>query len=251
VSRARAAVHGGRRLPREAAAASRGLERSATGVRRLMRENGLSIAFLALFSVALFVGQGLAGRNAYNAEQREHGQREVGYAEYLTTSSFIEATAENWESEFLEMMLFTTLTALLFQKGSAESKRFEEPPEDLDAAARRKDAPWPVRRGGWVRRAYAYSLSLAFLALLVGAFIVHAASGARKENEENREHGNPERVTALEFVSTSQFWFQSFQNWESEFMGLSSMILLSIWLRHRDSSESKKVGDPHTKTGKS
>ena len=251
MSRTRVEAHGGRRLPREAAAVSRGLERSKTGIRRLLRENGLSLAFLSLFLLALFAGQGITGRNAYNEEQREHGQPTVGYAEYLTTPNFIEAMAENWESEFLEMMLFTTLTALLFQKGSAESKKFGEPLEDLDAAARRRDAPWPVRRGGWICRVYAYSLSLAFLLLFLGIFFVHAAAGARKENQENQEHGNPERVTTLGFISTSQFWFQSFQNWESEFMGLSSMIVLSIWLRHRDSAESKKVGDPHSKTGKS
>ncbi|HEV8202554.1 MAG TPA: DUF6766 family protein [Candidatus Polarisedimenticolia bacterium] len=251
MNRAHVEVHGGRRPPREAAAVSRGLERSTTGIRRLLRDNGLSLAFLGMFLLALFAGQGLAGRNAYNEEQREHGQPEVGYGAFLKTPDFIEALSENWESEFLEMMLFTTFTALLVQKGSAESKDPREPPEDLEAAARRKDAPWPVRRGGWICRIYAYSLSLAFLVLFLGIFFVHAASGAGKQNEENRQHGNPERVTTLEFLSTSQFWFQSFQNWQSEFMGLTSMIVLSIWLRHRDSAESKKVGDPHSKTGKS
>ena len=113
---------------------------------------------------------------------------------------------ENWESEFLEMLLFATLTAILFQKGSAESKKLDGEPEDEEASARRKDAPWPVRKGGWIREIYAYSLSLTFLALLVLTFILHAVSGARRENEENRMQGKPERVTTIEFLSSSKFW---------------------------------------------
>jgi hypothetical protein len=234
-----------------AAAIERRAESGAFAIRRFVHENGLSIAFLSLFFLALVFGQGLAGHHAYNDEQRRHGQPEVTYAQYLLSASFIEATAENWESEFLEMMLFTILTAILFQKGSAESKPLDEPDEDLEAAARRRDAPWPVRRGGLARALYARSLSLIFLVLLVATFFLHAASGARRETQENLAHGNLEQVGALEFIGTSKFWFQSFQNWQSEFLGISSMVVFSIWLRQRGSAESKKVGDPHSKTGKS
>jgi len=234
-----------------AAAVRRRAASGATAIRRFFHDNGLSVAFLTLFLLALVFGQGLAGHHVYNDEQRQHGQPEVTYAQYLTSADFIEAMAENWESEFLEMLLFTILTAILVQKGSAESKEPDEPEEDLEAAARRPDAPWPVKRGGLIRALYARSLSLVFLVLLVATFFVHAASGARRENEENLAHGDTGRVGALEFIGTSKFWFQSFQNWQSEFLGISSMVLFSIWLRQRGSAESKRVGDPHSKTGKS
>jgi len=43
--------------------------------------------------------------------------------QYLRSDHFLEATMENWESEFLQMFGFVVFTAFLFQKGSAESKQ--------------------------------------------------------------------------------------------------------------------------------
>ena len=78
-------------------------------MKRMLRENGLSIVWLGLFFFAFIVGQIATGRLEYNNDQREHSQPEVGFAEYLTTPHFIEATMENWESEFLQMFLFVAL----------------------------------------------------------------------------------------------------------------------------------------------
>ncbi|HEX5708632.1 MAG TPA: DUF6766 family protein [Pyrinomonadaceae bacterium] len=222
-------------------------------MRRFFRENGLSLVWLGLFFFTFIFGQSYFGYREYNEDQREHGQSAVTYAEYLATPHFVEATMENWESEFLQMFLFVALTAILYQKGSAESKKLDEKePVDRDPRLSRnkKDAPWPVRRGGLVLRVYEHSLSLAFLLLFLACFLLHAAGGARHYNEEQSAHGQSERVTTFGYMATSRFWFESLQNWQSEFLAVGSMVILSIFLRQRGSPESKPVDAPHSQTGK-
>lgn len=222
-------------------------------MKTLLRNNGLSIAFIGLFMITWLLGQTITGFNVYNEDQRDHSQPEIAFGEYLTTPHFAEATAENWESEFLQMFLFVVLTSFLFQKGSAESKDPEKK-EDVDKdpvqGGSKDDAPWPVRRGGWVLKLYKYSLGLALLALFLISFAMHAAGGAQLYNEEQRDHGNAEQVSALQYVTKSQFWFESFQNWQSEFLSVGAMVVLSIFLRHKGSPESKPVDAPHNETGK-
>jgi hypothetical protein len=222
-------------------------------MKRILRENGLSIVWLGLFFITFIVGQSVSGYLHYNNEQREHRQPEVGYVEYLTTPHFVEATMENWESEFLQMFLFVALTAFLYQKGSAESKKLdEEEPVDRDPrlSKDKSRAPYPVRKGGAILKLYEHSLSLAFLILFLICFFLHAAGGAREYNQEQSEHGSAERVTTLEYVATSRFWFESLQNWQSEFLAVGMMVVLSIWLRQKGSPESKPVDAPHSQTGK-
>ena len=222
-------------------------------MRRLLRENGLSIVWLGLFFVTLIFGQGVAGHHEYNSDQKEHGRPEATYVEYIQSAHFVEATMENWESEFLQMFLFVVLTACLYQKGSAESKKLdEEEEEDRDPrrSKNRKDAPWPVRKGGLVLKLYENSLSLVFLVLFLGSLLLHAAGGAREYNQDQAEHGSAERVTTLQYMATSRFWFESLQNWQSEFLAVGLMVVLSIWLRQKGSPESKPVDAPHGQTGK-
>lgn len=220
---------------------------------KLLRNNGLSIAFIGMFLVAWLAGQTIAGLNVYNEDQRDHGQSEISLSQYLTTYHFGEATAENWESEFLQMFMFVVLTSFLFQKGSAESKdpdKKEDVDKDPEHEGITKDAPWPVRKGGWALKLYKYSLSLALLIIFLICFALHAVSGAGAYNEEQQAHGNAEQVTALQYVTKSQFWFESFQNWQSEFLSVGAMVVLSIFLRHKGSPESKPVDAPHNETGK-
>ena len=219
-------------------------------MRRLLRENGLSIVLLSAF-IAFWIGQSVAGRREYNDEQQAHGQAEVAYSEYLTSAHFWEATTENWESEFLQIFFYVLLTAFLYQKGSAESKKLDEPePVDRDprASRHRPDAPWPVRRGGLALKLYEHSLSLAFLGCFLVAITLHAVSGAKDYSDEQVAHGEPP-VSALDYVVTSRFWFESFQNWQSEFLSIAMVVLLSIFLRQRGSPESKPVDSPHSETG--
>ena len=95
------------------------------GLKRMWRNNGLSLVMLALF-VACWVGQSVAGFRHYNEDQREHGQPQVSYGAYLRSGEFLEATFENWESEFFQMAAFVVLAGLLVQRGSGESKDPDE-----------------------------------------------------------------------------------------------------------------------------
>jgi hypothetical protein len=219
-------------------------------MRRVLRENGLSIVLLSLF-LLFWLGQSVAGHREHNSDQQEHNQPQVDYLSYLGTAHFWEATAENWESEFFQMFGYVLLTAFLFQKGSSESKKLDEPePVDRDPRrSKRKNAPWPVRRGGFVLKLYENSLSLVFLLFFLISISMHAVAGARVYNEEHLEHGQPEHLDMLQYAGTSRFWFESFQNWQSEFLAIAAMVTLSIFLRQRGSPESKPVDSPHDQTG--
>ena len=162
-------------------------------MRSWIRDRGLLLANLALF-VVFFGGMIIAGAQVYNNDQSEHGQGAVSLGQYLGTSDFVEATFENWESEFLQMGMYVVLTAYLFQRGSSESKPIDEPaPQDEDPrdSADDPNAPWPVRRGGWWLKVYENSLSGLFFVLFLASFAAHAAGGARAYSEENLLHGQP------------------------------------------------------------
>jgi hypothetical protein len=219
-------------------------------MRRLLRENGLSIVLMLLFLI-FWVGQSVAGHREYNSEQREHGQPEVAFGSYLSTAHFWEATAENWESEFFQMFGYVILTAMLYQKGSSESKKPDETePVDRDPRRhKRKDAPWPVRRGGLILTLYENSLSLAFLLFFLISILMHAVAGAGVYNDEQAAHGQPGHLSVLQYAGTSRFWFESLQNWQSEFLAIAAMVVFSIFLRQRGSPESKPVDSPHDQTG--
>jgi hypothetical protein len=219
---------------------------------RIFRDNGLSIVLTALFLLCLG-GQSVAGHREYNAEQRDHGEPAVGYGAYLGSAHFWEALTENWESEFLQLFGYVMLTAALYQRGSAESKDPDAKSEPVDRSGRagraKPGAPWPVRRGGIALKLYEHSLSLAFLVLFAGTISMHAASGAREYNADQAAHGSASHLSALQYAGTPRFWFESMQNWQSEFLALLAMVVLSIFLRQRGSPESKPVDAPHSETG--
>lgn len=215
------------------------------------RENALSLVTLALF-LAAGLGQIAFGYMAHNQDLSELGQAPLPFADYLISGHFIEALFENWESEFLQMGLFVWLSAHLQQRGSAESKPLDEPFEgDEDPRQHQHDAgaPWPVRRGGWALWLYERSLAAAFLGLFVLSLMLHAIGGCMAENEHRAAQGlQSESLT--QFVASSEFWFQSFQNWQSEFLAVFSIVTLTIFLRQRGSPQSKPVAAPHSATGK-
>jgi hypothetical protein len=217
----------------------------------MWRNNNLSIVLFLLFLLSL-AGHAVSGWKAYNEEQREHGQPQVAFSAFLATSEFGETVFENWESEFLQMGFYVILTVFLYQRGSSESKKHDgtdEVEEDPRAHRDDPDVPGPVRAGGWRLSLYKYSLSLAFLTLFVVSFVGHAAAGARRHNAEQRNHGQSEPVTTLQYMQTPQFWYESFQNWQSEFLAVLAIVVLSIRLRQWGSPESKPVHAPHSDTG--
>lgn len=220
-------------------------------MRRFIREHSLSIVTLGAFLVIWLGGQTWAGHRAYNEEQRSHGEPTVSLGEYITRAHFGEATFENWESEFLQMGIYVLLTAWLVQRGSAESKPPEGDPKlDEDPRNHRDDpdAPWPVRHGGWPLRIYEHSLGIVMLCLFLLALTGHLVTGAHEFNAEQLAHGEPQ-VSTIGYLFRSQFWFESLQNWQSEFFAVGSLVILSVYLRERGSPESKPVHAPHDATG--
>jgi hypothetical protein len=214
------------------------------------RRHALGTACLAFFALFCFA-QSLTGWVVHNHDAQDHHEATISYTDYLTTGDFVEATFENWESEFLQMAAYIMLTAYLVQRGSAESKDPDsesENDENPEAHRRDPDAPWPVRRGGTWLRLYENSLFVAFFVLFLGSMIGHALGGTAAHNAEQAAHGGV-AISVFEFVRTGDFWFQSFQNWQSEFLAVFSIVMLTIFLRQRGSPESKPVHAPHARTG--
>jgi hypothetical protein len=210
----------------------------------VLRDNGLSLVLLALF-VVCWLAQIATGFSARNEELKDHGLRAISLVQYVSSGHFLEATFENWESEFLQMGLFVLLTVRLYQRGSSESNPPEKKEEERPSpAAVPSDAPWPMRRGGWARKLYEHSLSLVLLALFAVSFALHAWGGFKNDNEERALSHLP-LETFGEFIGSAQFWFESFQNWQSEFLAVLSIVVLSIFLRERGSAQSKELTTPH------
>jgi hypothetical protein len=217
-------------------------------MRKFIRNNSLSIVFLFLFFFSLS-GQLFTGLKEFNKERKEQGQFPLGVIKYIHSGHFIQATFENWESEFLQMALFVVLTISLRQKGSSESKKCEGPEEvDREPSAKRKNAPWAVKKGGIILKIYKYSLTIALLILFLFSFFFHFCGSMQNENEELAlKHLPPE--TTMHYLGSSRFWFESFQNWQSEFLSVFAIVVLSVFLRQKGSPQSKPVDAPDMETG--
>jgi hypothetical protein len=210
------------------------------------RNQGLTLTMLGLFLV-FWAGQTLTGRHEFNDDREKRGQPALSLSGYVRSAHFVEATAENWESEFFQMFVYIFATAFLYQKGSAESKdpRKKHVHHIDKSGTLGPDAPWPARRGGWVLYVYEHSLSLAFLVMFLIAFALHIWGGEKNYNQELVADGKTP-LTVMGYLGSSRFWFESFQNWQSEFLSIAAMVVLSIFLRERNSSESKEVETPHS-----
>jgi hypothetical protein len=218
-------------------------------MRRALQNNALSVTMFAIFLFA-FVGMSIAGHLFDNSENQEHGQPPQTYARYLRSGAFAEATFENWESEFLQMSAYVLFTAFLLQRGSPESKKPEGETSDADPRDDRDKpgVPGPVRRGGLTLKVYEHSLSLALFALFVLSFAGHALGGHADYNRDQLAHGG-QPVPLSGFLTSAAFWFQSLQNWQSEFLAVAALAVLGVFLRERGSPESKPVAEPHSTTG--
>ena len=213
-----------------------------------LRNNGLGICFLALF-IATLIGQVIFGFEEHNKELIEEGSAAINLSAYFISGHFIESTFENWESEFLQMALFVLFTIFLMQRGSSESKDLDKDEEvDKEPSPFRKDAPWPVKKGGWILSLYKHSLTIVLFLLFIISFILHFYGSLKDENEQLTLKGLP-LETASDYIGDSRFWFESFQNWQSEFLSVFAIILLSVYLRQIGSSQSKPVDASHMETG--
>lgn len=214
--------------------------------------NGLSIVLLSMMLI-FWALQFYTGYKEYNKENIKQGSPPVAASAYIVSGHFISTTLENWESEFLQMFLYVLLTIKLRQQGSSESKKLQgEKGSDEEPVDKKPKpgpgAPFPVRKGGWLLKLYSNSLSIAFGILFLLSFLLHFYGSLQEENEQRqREQKPPVHFTA--YITETKFWFESFQNWQSEFLAVAAIVLLSIWLRQYGSPESKPVDAPYRQTG--
>jgi len=211
--------------------------------------NSLSIVLTLCFLMCI-LGQITTGIKVYEDELSELGSpQEVTLVQYLQTGHFLQTTFENWESEFLQMGTYVLLTIFLRQLGSSESKSIDKKEEvDREPNPRRKNAPWPVKKGGVYLSIYKNSLSIAFVILFLLSFVLHVYGSLNNYNEKQTLKGKP-AVSWSEFLVSDTFWYESFQNWQSEFLAVLSIVVLSIFLRQKGSPESKPVDAPDDETG--
>jgi len=217
-------------------------------IRRALRDNGLSLAFLALFLLAL-AGQAVAGYAQHAEEQSEHGLPVPSFGSFLLSADFAVDVAENWQSEFLQFLLFITATVWLVQRGSPESKKpgdegLGDEEDQLIAHGARPDSPRWARAGGWRTRLYGHSLALTMGAIFLLSWLAQSLAGVVVLNDENAAHGAP-ALSWAEYLASADFWNRTLQNWQSELLAVGAMVAFSIFLRERGSAESKPVGTPH------
>jgi hypothetical protein len=223
-------------------------------MRRFIRENSLSLFFLGLLLASL-LGQSFAGQHEYNAEQVEHGTAAISWGRYAVSSGFWSAVMENWQSEFLQFSLFIAATIWLLQKGSNESKPLEDAGLESDQQQRvggyaPQNAPRWARTRNWRTTIYSHSLLIAMTTIFFLTWVAHSITSWNVFNEDQRGHGEA-AIGWLTYLRNPDFWEQTLENWQSEFLAVGTLAVFTIYLRQRGSPESKPVGAPHSETGSS
>ena len=221
-------------------------------VRTFVRHNGLSIFFFALFLAAL-VGQSLAGMAEFNSQQIADHMATLSYGQYLTSSDFAVDVAENWQSEYLQFLLFIVATVWLLQRGSPESKSLDQAGLESDREQKvgryaETGSPAWAKVEGVRRFVFSTSLGLVMGVIFLGSWLAQAVAGTASFNQQQLSQLE-DPVSFWGYLATSDFWNRTLQNWQSEFLAVGSMAVLSIYLRQRGSPESKPVGALHESTG--
>lgn len=217
----------------------------ATKRNSFLRNNALSLVLFILI-IGSVAGQIATGWRVYNAERADEGATALSLSQYVGSGHFVSATFENWESEFLQMAMYVLLTVSLRQRGSAESRPMS--PEEEEERIEEGPTPWAARAGGVWRTLYGHSLAIAFALLFVLSFALHVSGSWRRELAERAMKGD-DPVPLGTYLQEPQFWFESFQNWQSEFLAVFALVVLTIWLRQKDSPQSKPLDAPHSQTG--
>ncbi len=222
--------------------------------RSFWRDNSLSLVFGGLLLLTL-AAQSVWGVALYNEEARTAQLQEISLWRYVTSSGFAVDVAENWQSEFLQFVLYIALTVWLVQRGSSESKKPGDEGRETDAQQlvgehATPDSPAWARVGGWRTRLYSHSLVLAMAAIFVFSWSVQAVTGRVADNEERlRDRLDP--LSLGEYIVSPDFWSRTLQNWQSELLAIGTMAVFAIYLRERGSPESKEVGAAHDLTSSS
>ena len=221
-------------------------------MRRFLKENSLSIVFLALFLAAL-VGQAIAGHADFNDNAVSHGDPTISLGRYVVSSDFGAAVMENWQSEYLQFTLFILLTVWLLQRSSPESKELDKAGRESDQSQKvgpyaQQNSPRWAKLGGIRRTLYENSLVLVMGTFWLGTWLAQSVTGTAQYNAEQLDH-QQDPVGWSHYITTADFWESTLQNWQSEFLAVGSMAILAVYLRQRGSPESKPVGAPHGATG--
>jgi hypothetical protein len=221
-------------------------------MRRFVREQSLSLFFLAIFLLALG-GQAYAGWHVHNDDAAAHGDASISFLRYVTGSDFGNTVMENWQSEYLQFLLLMLVTVWLVQRGSPESKSPRKAGRESDREQQigphaDSDSPYLARIGGAPTALYANSLLIAMIVIFAGSWFAQSVTGMTDFNAEQAEHGEA-GVSWLGYVGSAAFWEATLENWQSEFLAVGSFAVLTIYLRQRGSPESKPVGASHDSTG--
>jgi hypothetical protein len=221
-------------------------------MKRFLRENSLGLFFGLLFLAAL-VGQAIAGHIAHNQEELAHGGEAISLGRYLASSSFGQAVMENWQSEYLQFLLFLMATIWLVQKGSPESKPLDEKGRESEEEQRigehaREDSPAAAKAGGWRAALYGNSMLFLMAFIFLGSWLAQSFTGWTVYNQDQADH-HQQTISWLSYIGNADFWEATLQNWQSEFLAVGSFAVFAIYLRQRGSPESKPVGASHEATG--
>ena len=221
-------------------------------MRGFLRNNSLSLFFLALFLLSL-AGQSLAGWQQLNALQHAEHLDPLTWGGYVTSSDFAVDVAENWQSEFLQFWVYLMATVWLLQQGSPESKELDKVGRESDEDQKvgphaEADSPAWAAAGGWRTRVYSSSLAIVMGVIFLGSWLVQSVAGWAAFNEERLQQLQ-DPISWSSYLLNADFWARTLQNWQSEFLAVGTMAVLAIYLRQRGSPQSKPVGEPHSSTG--
>jgi len=221
-------------------------------MRRFVKENSLSLVFGILFLTTL-VAHSFAGWQAFNDEQAAESLGRLTWWRYVTSADFAVDVSENWQSEFLQFWLYLSATVWLLQRGSPESKELEKVGKETDeeqkvGAHARADSPAWAKTGGIRTHIYSSSLALVMGTIFFLSWLVQSIAGWAAYNE-TRLARMQDTISWGSYLIDADFWSRTLQNWQSEFLAVGTLAVLSIYLRQRGSSQSKPVGEPHSATG--
>jgi hypothetical protein len=217
-----------------------------------IRDHSLGLFFLVIFLAAL-AGQAITGHLVHNHEAAAHDGAPMSLWRYVISSDFGQDVMQNWQSEYLQFMLFMLATIWLVERGSPESK---QPGEEGLSSDRRQQvgrfaedgSPEWAKAGGIRTSLYSNSLVIVMGLIFMGSWFAQSVTGWTAFNAQQAEH-HQHALSWIGYVGSAEFWDATLQNWQSEFLAVGSFIAITIFLRQRGSAESKPVGAPHDATG--
>lgn len=221
-------------------------------MRTFVRHNSLSLFFGVLFALSL-AGQSWAGWLQFNDLQSAQHLDTVTWTAYVASSDFAVDVAENWQSEFLQFWVYLMATVWLVQKGSPESKELDQAGRESDQDQKigrhgDPDSPAWAKAGGWRTSVYSTSLAAVMGSIFLVSWLVQSVAGWAAFNESRLEQLQ-DPLSWADYLRNADFWARTLQNWQSEFLAVGTLAVLSIYLRQRGSSQSKPVGEAHGSTG--